>query len=150
MKLRILLPACAAALIAACSISSEEHTLQLVPSSPSAAVLIAEQDLEEPFDQHQAVAAVLKEHPGFPQANETEEIETVTGGPAPGSTVTGTLHTSVEATSETDTYTVTLSKRWNLIFNGEQVEGHWTYAVTPDGIELVDSADNTELVTMIK
>jgi len=130
MKLRILLPACAAALIAACSISSEEHTLQLVPSSPSAAVLIAEQDLEEPFDQHQAVAAVLKEHPGFPQANETEEIETVTGGPAPGSTVTGTLHTSV--------------------FNGEQVEGHWTYAVTPDGIELVDSADNTELVTMIK
>jgi hypothetical protein len=102
------------------------------------------------FNKTQAVDAVLKDHPEYPQAGETKDIETMTGGPAPGSKVTGTLATTVDTTSEPEAYTVTLTKRWNLTFNDKKLIGYWKYKVTPQGVQLIESEDNTDLVQLVK
>jgi hypothetical protein len=74
----------------------------------------------------------------------------MTGGDAPGSKVTGTLTTTVNASSEPETYIVTLTKRWNLTFNDKKLAGYWKYKVTPQAVQLIESDDNTDLVQLVK
>jgi hypothetical protein len=102
------------------------------------------------FDKQQAVDAVLTDHPDYPRIGETKDIETMTGGDAPGSKVTGTLTTTVNASSEPETYIVTLTKRWNLTFNDKKLVGYWKYKVTPQAVQLIESDDNTDLVQLVK
>jgi len=104
----------------------------------------------EAFDADQAVAAVLREHPEYPAAGEKRSIETMTGGPAPGLRVGGTLATAVEAADEPDTYIVTLTKRWELQVNDHWLVGYWRYKATPSGIELLASEDNTDEIALVK
>lgn len=103
-----------------------------------------------PFSATQAVAAVLQDHPEYPMAGDTQAIETITGGPAPGTKVTGTLSTTVEPATEPDTYIVTLTKRWNLTVNDQALAGHWKYKVSPQGVRLVESEDNTDKVRLVR
>ncbi len=102
------------------------------------------------FGPDQAMALVLQDHAEYPRAGETRDIEIMTGGPPPGSKVKGTLTSKVEPSSEPDTYIVTLTKRWDLIFNGKELVGHWKYKVAPDAVQLIESEDNTDLVGMVK
>lgn len=102
------------------------------------------------FDLNQAVDIVLALHPEFPPAGGTKEIETMTGGKYPGTKVSGTLATSVDPSGEPDVYHVTLTKKWRIKIGDQEVEGFWKYRVTPQGAELMASADNTDLLNIIK
>lgn len=104
----------------------------------------------ESFDKNKAVAAVFKDHPEYPQEGEFKQIETMTGGPAPGTLVKGTLATSVETSSEPDHYIVTLTKQWDFSFNDKKLIGYWKYNVTPQTVHLVDREDNTDLLAIVK
>jgi hypothetical protein len=98
----------------------------------------------------QAAAAVLRDHPDFPGPGETKSIATMTGGPAPGTKVTGRLSTTVEPWAGKGEYRVTLRKDWDMTFSGKKLSGHWTYKVTADAVQLIESEDNTDLVNQVK
>jgi hypothetical protein len=102
------------------------------------------------FGQDQAVDIVLAQHPEFPLARGKKVIEKTIGGKYPGAKVTGVLATSVEFSGEPDVYHVTLSEKWSLEIGDNEVEAFWRYKVTPQGAELVESADNTELLNIVK
>ncbi|WP_052339534.1 hypothetical protein [Gorillibacterium massiliense] len=102
------------------------------------------------FSEQQAVSIVLKDHPEYPEAGQTKAIETVTGGLAPGTKVTGSLATEVEAALDPQTYIVTLTKEWNFSVNGEKLIGKWVYNVTPEGAQMLSSEDNTDLIQIVK
>lgn len=102
------------------------------------------------FDTNQAVDIVLDQHPEFPLAGGTKEIETMTGGKYPGTQVTGTLATTVDPSDEPDVYHVTLTEKWHLKIGNLEVERFWRYKVTPQGAELMESADNTDLLNIVK
>lgn len=103
------------------------------------------------FSENNAVAMVLKDHPDFPSAGESKEVETRTGGPAPGLLVKGELKTTVESTKETDTYIVTLTKVWHQKVNGIEPKSVWKYKVTGDGkVILISSQENADLINTIK
>jgi len=112
--------------------------------SPSASIQV------KPFDEQEAVAMVLKHHPEFPKAGEVKKIETRTGGPAPGIKVDGELTTTVEKSTENNTYIVTLTKAWNQKVNDKEAKSVWTYEVTQDKAELISSEENADLINLIK
>lgn len=150
MNNRWMLTICAALLlISGCSSLSERTEEPLKPTRNMDDVLPVSSTADA-FDQQKAVAAVLDDHPEFPLPGEVKEIETVTGGPAPGSKVTGTLATAVDKMSESDNYIVTLTKQWNLTINGQKLVGVWKYEVSPRGVQFIESKDNTVLVQTVK
>jgi len=88
--------------------------------------------------------------PEFPKAGEVKKIETRTGGPAPGIKVDGELTTTVEKSTENNTYIVTLTKAWNQKVNDKEAKSVWTYEVTQDKAELISSEENADLINLIK
>jgi ABC-type glycerol-3-phosphate transport system substrate-binding protein len=100
--------------------------------------------------KEKAAAAVSQRPPGISLSWVSKEFETITGGPAPGAKVKGTLTTTAEASSDPDTYTVTLTKNWNVSVNGKKLMGYWKYKVTPQTVQLVESEDNTDLIRIVK
>ena len=138
---------------ASCGIKSAMDEDALLSQNGSGTIQNASKEAEAistSFDKEKAAAAVLKDHPEFPKPGETKEIETITGGPAPGTKVKGTLSTTVEASSEPDTYIVTLTKNWNFSVNEKKLLGDWKYKVTPQSVQLIESEDNTDLIRIVK
>jgi hypothetical protein len=105
---------------------------------------------DKPFDEKVAVTLVLKDHLDFPKAGEVKKIETRTGGPAPGLKVDGELKTTVEKSTERDSYIVTLTKAWNQKVNDKEAKSVWTYKVTPDKVELISSEENADSINLIR
>ncbi|WP_168118867.1 hypothetical protein [Paenibacillus sp. HB172176] len=102
------------------------------------------------FDEESAAEAVLKEHPDFPSVGQFKTIETMTGGPAPGTKVSGTLTTRADAAEDEGTYIITLTKQWNMTINDKELIGRWVYKVSQGSIELLESEDNTDQIGMVK
>lgn len=143
----LLAAALTAVLLAGCQIVDKEKNADPVPLLQTAG---RPHSAETAFTPDQAVAAVLADHPEFPQAGESNPIETMTGGPYPGTKVEGTLFTSVEASSEPERYIVTLAKQWNFSVNDKELKGLWKFEVTPDAVRLLESNDNTDLIHVVK
>lgn len=110
----------------------------------------AEQTVHESFNKEQAVERIIRNHPEFTHAGETKSIETITGGPAPGTKVSGSMSTSVEPASEHGAFIVTLTKDWDFTFSGKKLSGYWKYKVTSDSEELLETKDNTDLIRLVK
>ncbi|WP_201005880.1 hypothetical protein [Paenibacillus glycanilyticus] len=104
----------------------------------------------KPFDEKEAVAMVLRDHPDFPNEGETVNIETQTGGPYPGLKMDGELRTMIEKSTDRDEYIVTLTKAWNVKVNDIEAKSVWTYEVTPNEVKLISSKENADLVNRIK
>lgn len=153
MHLRGIAIACAAAIIlSGCSVN-ENQAKKEQGANPTAVPAVVETAVTEQtggFDENQAVAAVLKEQPEFPQAGQAKEIEVVTGGLAPGTKIKGTLATTVAASSTPGIYTVTLTKNLDFIVNDEKLRGYWIYEATAKEIRLIESNDNTSLIETVK
>lgn len=96
------------------------------------------------FGETKAISMVIKNHPDFP-SNPSQAIfkKIPTGGPE-GTAANVKFTTSVKKVNDT-TYEVTLTKDWNLVVNGKIVKSSWKYIVTPNNVELSESADNDDL-----
>ncbi|WP_127495099.1 hypothetical protein [Paenibacillus glycanilyticus] len=104
----------------------------------------------KPFDEKEAVAMVLRDHPDFPNDGESVNIETQTGGPYPGLKVDGVHRTKIEKSTDRVKYIVILTKAWNVKVNDIEAKSVWTYEVTPNEVKLISSKENADLVNRIK
>lgn len=101
------------------------------------------------FNENKAILMVIKEHTNFPAIPSKSIIkELPTGGPQ-GSTTKVKFTTEVEKSSKS-AYVVTLIKDWGITVNKKYVKSSWTYKVTPNGITLLKSNDNDNLINSMK
>ncbi|WP_337100355.1 hypothetical protein [Paenibacillus sp. YIM B09110] len=153
MQLRGLVIACALSIVlSGCSMNEDQTNTNADTNQATAPQVTQKSSTEQAtgFDEVQAVAAVLKEMPEFPEAGQAKQIEVAAGGKEPGTKVKGTLATTVAASSNAGTYTVTLTKNLEYTINDEKLRGYWIYEVTPEETRLVESNDNTSLIETVK
>ena len=101
------------------------------------------------FTEDEAIAKVVKNHPEFPDKAGMKEDKEKIGGPE-GAKATVMFETKVEKKVE-NTYTVTLTKTWEMKVNGKTPVSFWKYDVTPEKVILVkEDTTGEDLISIIK
>jgi hypothetical protein len=139
-------------------VSSSPPSNQRSPSSHDAEQ--PRQQQTETFDENDAIAMVIKQHPDFPaHLGEMITRKLPMGGPAgttanvtfmttcqmspalnvkAGATTRCTFTTATQPVSES-TYIVTLTKDWHITVNDTPCISYWKYEVTANGAKLLKS-----------
>lgn len=101
------------------------------------------------FDEAEAIAKVVKDHPEFPDKAGVREDKEETGGPK-GSKASVKFETKVVKNTD-NAFTVTLTKTWGMTVNGKTPVSYWKYDVSLEKVILVKEDTTGEgLISIIK
>lgn len=95
------------------------------------------------FNKTEAIKILIKSHPDFP-SNPDDAITKVV---PIGEGTTKVKHTTKVEQFSKNIYIITLTEDWEI---SSFAKSYWKYKVTPNGISLMESVDNRNILTTIK